>query len=288
LRTLGARVVAELADVRQYEALQAALAKCRQELGPVDVLVCGAAGNFPIQAEKLSPNGFKSVIDIDLLGSFNACRGGIRSARHYARLHHFYLRWDVLPALSVSGAELRRCEARVAEVSDRQCAAHQALCLPGGSPLSQQRHQGGSRRAAPGLAQCQGAGQAVHVRQYVVARISVRSSNAYAVISPARPLPTSGSSAIQRAKSCCSSKSPYRDGATHIVMSPLELLQRLAALVPRPRLHMIRFHGVLAPHAKLRAVIVARPALEMWYCAIAKANASDPCAALLVCAASRR
>jgi NAD(P)-dependent dehydrogenase (short-subunit alcohol dehydrogenase family) len=76
LRAIGARVVAEVADVRQYEALQAALAKCRGELGPVDVLVCGAAGNFPIAAEKLSPNGFKSVVDIDLLGSFNACRAG--------------------------------------------------------------------------------------------------------------------------------------------------------------------------------------------------------------------
>lgn len=74
LRALGAKVAAEVADVRQYDALQAALAKCRDELGPVDVLVCGAAGNFPIRAEKLSPNGFKSVIDIDLLGSFNACR----------------------------------------------------------------------------------------------------------------------------------------------------------------------------------------------------------------------
>ena len=51
-------------------------------------------------------------------------------------------------------------------------------------------------------------------------------------------------------------KSPYRDGTTHIVMSPLEFMQRLAALVPRPRLHLIRFHGVLAPHAKLRAAIV--------------------------------
>jgi hypothetical protein len=51
-------------------------------------------------------------------------------------------------------------------------------------------------------------------------------------------------------------KSPWRDGTTHIVMTPLELMQRLAALVPRPRLHLIRFHGVLAPHAKLRAQIV--------------------------------
>jgi len=51
-------------------------------------------------------------------------------------------------------------------------------------------------------------------------------------------------------------KSAYRDGATHIVMSPLEFMQRLAALAPRPRLHLIRFHGVLAPNAGLRAAIV--------------------------------
>ena len=37
---------------------------------------------------------------------------------------------------------------------------------------------------------------------------------------------------------------------------PLEFMQRLAALVPRPRLHLIRFHGVLAPNAKLRPAIV--------------------------------
>src|SRR5258705_12870900 len=48
----------------------------------------------------------------------------------------------------------------------------------------------------------------------------------------------------------------YRDGTPHIVMSPLEFMQRLAALVPRPRLHLIGFHGVLAPNARLRAAIV--------------------------------
>ena len=51
-------------------------------------------------------------------------------------------------------------------------------------------------------------------------------------------------------------KTPWHDGTTHIVMSPLTFMQRLAALVPRPRLHLIRFHGVLAPHARLRAVVV--------------------------------
>ena len=51
-------------------------------------------------------------------------------------------------------------------------------------------------------------------------------------------------------------KTPWRDGTTRLVMSPLEFMQRLAALVPRPRLHLIRFHGVLAPNAQLRAMVV--------------------------------
>ncbi len=51
-------------------------------------------------------------------------------------------------------------------------------------------------------------------------------------------------------------KTPWKDGATHIVMEPLEFMQRLAALVQRPRLHLTRFHGVLAPNAKLRSKVV--------------------------------
>ena len=54
-------------------------------------------------------------------------------------------------------------------------------------------------------------------------------------------------------------KSAWRDGTTHIRMSPLEFMRRLAALVPRPRLHLILFHGVLAPKAGLRAAIVPGP-----------------------------
>ena len=60
-------------------------------------------------------------------------------------------------------------------------------------------------------------------------------------------------------------KTPWRDGTTHLVMSPLEFMQRLAALVPRPRLHLIRFHGVLAPNAKLRARVVPQgPPAQAW------------------------
>lgn len=55
---------------------------------------------------------------------------------------------------------------------------------------------------------------------------------------------------------CVETQTPWRDGTPHLVMSPLEFVQRLAALVPRPRLHLIRFHSVLAPKTKLRASVV--------------------------------
>ena len=55
---------------------------------------------------------------------------------------------------------------------------------------------------------------------------------------------------------------PWRDGTTHLRMTPLEFMQRLAALVPRARLHLIRFHGVLAPNASLRGALVPGPAQD--------------------------
>ena len=49
-------------------------------------------------------------------------------------------------------------------------------------------------------------------------------------------------------------KKPYSDGTSHLVFSPMEFLEKLAALVPPPRAHLTRFHGVLAPHAKIRKI----------------------------------
>ena len=54
-------------------------------------------------------------------------------------------------------------------------------------------------------------------------------------------------------------KTPWADGTTHLVLSPLELIEKLAALVPPPRLNLIRYHGVLAPNAADRAAIVPGP-----------------------------
>jgi Putative transposase len=48
-------------------------------------------------------------------------------------------------------------------------------------------------------------------------------------------------------------KTPWRDGTTHLVMTPLVFMQRLAALVPRPRLHLIRFHWGAGPEREAAA-----------------------------------
>ena len=71
LGELGARVSTSVADVRDPDAVAAAFAKARMDIGPMSTVVCGAAGNFLAPAEKMSSNGFRTVIDIDLVGSFH-------------------------------------------------------------------------------------------------------------------------------------------------------------------------------------------------------------------------
>ncbi len=48
-------------------------------------------------------------------------------------------------------------------------------------------------------------------------------------------------------------KTAYRDGTTHVIFEPLDFIARLAALVPKPRVNLTRFHGVFAPNSKHRA-----------------------------------
>ena len=74
LRALGAQALGISADVRDPAAVEAALRQAHAQFGEIDVLVSGAAGNFIAPAADLSPNGFKTVIDIDLNGSFHVLR----------------------------------------------------------------------------------------------------------------------------------------------------------------------------------------------------------------------
>src|SRR5690606_10687069 len=50
-------------------------------------------------------------------------------------------------------------------------------------------------------------------------------------------------------------KTAYRDGTTHVIFEPLDFMARLAALVPKPRVNLTRFHGVFAPNSAHRVTI---------------------------------
>ncbi len=97
IREQGGTVATAAIDVRDYAALAEALQHTSEEYGPIDIVVCAAAGNFPAPATGMSANGFKSVIDIDLLGTFNTCRAAFD-----------HLRKPGASVLSISAAHARQ------------------------------------------------------------------------------------------------------------------------------------------------------------------------------------
>ncbi|MCK9543174.1 MAG: SDR family oxidoreductase [Novosphingobium sp.] len=74
LRDAGHDAIGMAADVRDFAAVDAAMQKAVETFGPIDIVLSGAAGNFVAPANELSANGFKTVVDIDLLGTFNVFR----------------------------------------------------------------------------------------------------------------------------------------------------------------------------------------------------------------------
>ncbi|KAL2010311.1 hypothetical protein VTN00DRAFT_6118 [Thermoascus crustaceus] len=71
----GAKVIGIGAvDVRSFDSLKRAVDRCVEELGGIDFVIAGAAGNFLASINQLSVNAFKSVIDIDILGSYNTLK----------------------------------------------------------------------------------------------------------------------------------------------------------------------------------------------------------------------
>ncbi len=84
LRARGARVLTVATDVRQPDQVDRLMARVRDEYGRLDVLVNNAAGNFPVRAEDLSPNGWRAVVGIVLDGTFFCSRAAfplLREAR---------------------------------------------------------------------------------------------------------------------------------------------------------------------------------------------------------------
>lgn len=81
IRDRGGQVLGLSADVRDYCSIDSALRRTYEEWGAIDVVVAGAAGNFVAPALGMSANGFRAVVDIDLMGTFNSAR----AAHQYLR-----------------------------------------------------------------------------------------------------------------------------------------------------------------------------------------------------------
>jgi len=81
IEAAGGRAIGLAGDVRDAARVEAIMRETAERLGGIDVLVNNAAGNFICPSERLSYNGFKSVVDIVLLGTFNCARAAFESLR---------------------------------------------------------------------------------------------------------------------------------------------------------------------------------------------------------------
>lgn len=77
----GGECFAIAADVRDYAAVENAIAETIARYGQIDIVVNGAAGNFLCSADQLSSNGFGTVVDIDTKGTFNVCRAAFEELK---------------------------------------------------------------------------------------------------------------------------------------------------------------------------------------------------------------
>lgn len=81
IRSKGGTVETFSADVREYEEVEKAIRRTHELWGPIDIVLCAAAGNFPAPVAGMSARGFKAVVDIDLNGTFNTCRAAYEFLR---------------------------------------------------------------------------------------------------------------------------------------------------------------------------------------------------------------
>ncbi|MEQ1603549.1 MAG: SDR family oxidoreductase [Pyrinomonadaceae bacterium] len=81
VEAFGGECFTVAADVRDYEAVENAIAKTVEHYGKIDIIVNGAAGNFLCAADQLSSNGFGTVVDIDTKGTFNVCRAAFEELK---------------------------------------------------------------------------------------------------------------------------------------------------------------------------------------------------------------
>ena len=105
----GGKASGHPADVRDYDGLAGAIKAARDEHGEIDLVVCGAAGNFPAPALGMSANAFKSVVDIDLLGTFNTCRAAFE---HLKRPGASIINISAMQAFTAMAMQAHVCAAK--------------------------------------------------------------------------------------------------------------------------------------------------------------------------------
>lgn len=152
LRTLGIDSLPINGDVREPEQAKKAVADTVRQWGRLDILVNGAAGNFLCPAEELSPNAFKTVVDIDLNGTWNMCHAAFAALKNSrgvilnisATLHYMSTLWQLHVSAAKAGIDAltKNLAGEWGEYGIRTCAI-----APG--PVGDTE---GMRRLAPGEA----------------------------------------------------------------------------------------------------------------------------------------
>jgi NAD(P)-dependent dehydrogenase (short-subunit alcohol dehydrogenase family) len=120
IRKAGGVASGHPADVCDFDALASAIRSAREAHGEIDLVVCGAAGNFPAPVLGMSANGFKSVVDIDLLGTFNTCRAAFE---HLKRPGASIINISAMQAFTAMAMQAHVCAAKAGVEMLTKCLA---------------------------------------------------------------------------------------------------------------------------------------------------------------------
>ena len=112
-RDTGSEAIATPGDVRKFEAMEQVVKQTIDKFGKIDFVICGAAGNFMAPLEGLSSNAFRTVLEIDLVGTYNTCRATMAEVKRThgtylhisATLHYSGLPWQAAPSAAKAGVD---------------------------------------------------------------------------------------------------------------------------------------------------------------------------------------
>jgi NAD(P)-dependent dehydrogenase (short-subunit alcohol dehydrogenase family) len=118
--SLGSGAAGRTADVREFDAVAAAMQDCVDRWGPLDIVLSGAAGNFLARAADLSPKGFRTVIDIDLIGTFHVLKAAYP---HLRRPGGVAINISALQSFQPASGQVHACAAKAGIDQVMRCLA---------------------------------------------------------------------------------------------------------------------------------------------------------------------